>query len=65
MAARQSASARKKQPAATETSQSIAEQTEAFLKSGGKIQQINSGVSGQESLAGRKHISLGNKSASK
>ena len=61
MATRQSGS-KKKQPAASETSQSIAEQTEAFLRAGGQIQEINSGVSGQESLAGRKHISLGNKS---
>lgn len=33
-----------------------------FLKSGGKIQQIPTGVSGQEKLTGRKHITLGNKS---
>ena len=61
MATRHSGS-KKKQPAASETSQSIAEQTEAFLRAGGQIQQISNGVSGQQSLAGRKHISLGNKS---
>ncbi|MFT4718975.1 MAG: hypothetical protein ACI9SB_000137 [Candidatus Azotimanducaceae bacterium] len=55
------APAKKKQPAASETSQSIAEQTEAFFKSGGKINEIKSGISGQQSVAGPKHISLGNK----
>ena len=55
------ASKPKKQPAATETSQSIEEQTKAFLESGGKIEQINTGVSGQQSMAGPKHITLGNK----
>ncbi|MDZ7925415.1 MAG: hypothetical protein U5M23_15500 [Marinagarivorans sp.] len=44
---------KKKQPAAVACSQSIADQTEAFLKSGGKISQINSGISGQASLAPR------------
>lgn len=34
----------------------------AFLRAGGKIQQIPTGVSGQENLAGPKHITLGNKS---
>jgi hypothetical protein len=52
---------KKKQPAASETSLSIAEQTEAFFKSGGTINKIKSGVSGQQSVAGPKHISLGNK----
>jgi len=54
------AAAKKKQPAAVETSLSIEEQTLAFLKSGGEIEQINSGVSGQQSMAGPKHITLGN-----
>jgi len=52
---------KKTQPAASETSLSIAEQTEAFVKSGGTINEIKSGVSGQQSVAGPKHISLGNK----
>ena len=39
--------AKKKQPAAVETSNSIEEQTRAFLKTGGKIQNIQSGISGQ------------------
>ncbi|MFT5722830.1 MAG: hypothetical protein ACI9W6_003166 [Motiliproteus sp.] len=51
----------KKKSAPTETALSIQEQTEAFLKGGGTIQVINSGVSGQLNLAGPKHISLGNK----
>lgn len=37
-------------PAAKETSDSIAQQIEAYLKSGGQIDQIPSGVSGQISL---------------
>lgn len=53
--------AKKKQPAASETSQSIEELTKAFLASGGEIESIDSGVSGQQSLAGPKHITLGNK----
>lgn len=40
----------------------IAEETAIFLKAGGKIQQIPTGVSGQVNLAGPKHIKLGNKS---
>ncbi|MCL6269184.1 hypothetical protein M3P05_04400 [Sansalvadorimonas sp. 2012CJ34-2] len=43
-------SLKKSGPAATETSLSIAEQTAAFLKSGGAIDEIPSGVSGQISL---------------
>lgn len=41
------AAAKKKQPAATQTSESIAEQTKIFLASGKKIQYIEPGVSGQ------------------
>ncbi len=54
------AAAKKKRPAVIETSQSIEEQTKAFLASGGEITQIKAGVSGQQSLAGPRHISLGN-----
>ncbi len=62
MAARpKTAAAKKKQPAATETSLSIEEKTRVFLEAGGEIEHINSGVSGQQSMAGPKHISLGNK----
>lgn len=59
------APAKKKQPAAVETSQSIEEQTRLFLKSGNKIDVIQSGISGQQSMAASKHIKLGNKTAAK
>jgi hypothetical protein len=42
---------RTKAAAATETSESIAEQTRNYLKSGKKIQVIESGISGQPLLA--------------
>ena len=45
------AASKKKQPAAVETSESIEEQTRAFLKSGNKIDVIQSGISGQPSMA--------------
>jgi hypothetical protein len=54
-------SGKKKSAASTGTSQSIEEQTAAFLESGGEINQINTGVSGIESMSGPKHITLGNK----
>jgi hypothetical protein len=57
------APAKKKLPPSVETSQSIEEQTRAFFKAGGKIEHINSGVSGQPSMAGNRHISLGNNKA--
>lgn len=55
------AAAKKKQPDASETSLSIEEQTAAFLKAGGAIEKIQSGISGQQSMAGPKHITLSNK----
>ncbi|MCB1701491.1 MAG: hypothetical protein H6985_09255 [Pseudomonadales bacterium] len=55
------AAAKKKQPAAVETSASIEEQTRLFLKSGNKIDFIKSGVSGQPTMAVSKQIKLGNK----
>lgn len=58
------AAAKKKVPAAVETSESIAQQTAAFLKAGKKIKVIDSGVSGQPSLAVNKHIRLGERKAS-
>ncbi|MEZ5504408.1 MAG: hypothetical protein R3E50_17740 [Halioglobus sp.] len=57
------APAKRKQPAAVETSESIEAQTRDFLKSGNKIDIIKSGVSGQPSMAVNRHIKLGNKSA--
>jgi hypothetical protein len=50
-----------KQAAAVETHESIADQVSAFLASGGKIQQIDSGISGQKNLSGPRHIVLGKK----
>ena len=40
-------------------SNSIEKQTAAFLASGGKIQEIPSGVSGQVQTSGPRHITLG------
>jgi hypothetical protein len=48
------AAGKKKQPAAVETSSSIENQVQAFLKSGGKIEKINSGVSGQSNMPAQK-----------
>lgn len=48
----------KKQPAAVQTSESIAEQTKLFLKSGNKIDVVDSGISGQPVLGARKQIDL-------
>jgi RecA/RadA recombinase len=56
------AAAKKKAAAAAESSQSIEAQTKAFLEKGGEIEQISTGVSGQQSMAGPKHIRLGNHS---
>lgn len=52
---------KKKQPAAVLTSEMLREQTEAFLKAGGKIEKVRSGVSGQTNFSGPRQISLGNK----
>ncbi len=53
--------AKKKEPAAAETSLSIEEQTKAFLNAGGKVEQVNSGVSGQESMPPPKPFTISNK----
>lgn len=60
MATKLTAPAKIKKPDAVESSLSIEEQTKAFLAQGGNIEQVNSGVSGQQSLAGPKHIVIGN-----
>jgi|GEM_PF-514386 hypothetical protein len=52
--------AKTKQPSTNDTRVSIDQQTAAFLKSGGKIQQIANGVSGQV-FGGSRHISLAKK----
>ncbi|MDR0781455.1 MAG: hypothetical protein LBF16_12320 [Pseudomonadales bacterium] len=46
-------------PADDFSSLSIEEQTARFLASGGKIQQIPLGVSGQVATSGPRHITLG------
>lgn len=56
---------KKKQDAATETSDSIAKQMEEFLARGGHIEQIDSGVSGQTDYKGSRHITLGNSNKAK
>jgi hypothetical protein len=53
--------AKRKQPAASETSQSIEEQTRIFLNSGKKIDVIQPGISGVPSMTVNRHIRLGNK----
>jgi hypothetical protein len=53
---------RRNQPAGSETSESISEQTAKFLSSGGKVQEIPRGVSGQPGTTARKHITISNKS---
>jgi len=54
--------AAKKSKSSTETHQSIEEQTAAFLAAGGKIEQVDRGVTGQQSIAGPRHIVLGKSS---
>jgi len=61
MATKLRAPAKKKQPAATVTSDSIDDQVRSFLEAGGAIEQVKSGVSGQESMLGRKQINLNSK----
>lgn len=46
-------------PADDFSSMSIEEQTARFIASGGKIQQIPLGVSGQVATSGPRHITLG------
>ena len=58
------AAAKKKQPAAVETSESIEEQTRLFLASGNEIQVIGNGISGQPSMAVSKQIKLGKNTSS-
>lgn len=44
----------KKNAKVAETSQSINQDVEAFLKSGGQIEVVSQGVSGRESMATKK-----------
>jgi hypothetical protein len=52
---------RRGQAAAAETSNSIAEQTAMFLKTGGKVEEVPGGVSGQTSMVAKKHITISKK----
>jgi hypothetical protein len=45
---------KKKKPATVDTSSSIEDKIEAFLKAGGEIEHIKSGISGQPSMASTK-----------
>jgi hypothetical protein len=54
-------SKKRNQVTPAETSASIAEQTALFLKSGGKIEEVPRGVSGQTSLAAKRHITISRK----
>jgi hypothetical protein len=55
---------KKKQPAAVETSASLEDKVKAFLASGGEIEQIKSGVSGQPSMGSPKAKSTVSKASS-
>ncbi|MFT6029396.1 MAG: hypothetical protein ACI8O8_001132 [Oleiphilaceae bacterium] len=55
------AASKKKQPAASETSNSIDAQVKEFLASGGAIEQIKTGVTGQQNMPGPRHINISNK----
>jgi hypothetical protein len=61
MATRTKSTAKKKQPAATETSSSIDEQVKAFLAAGGSIEKVKTGVTGQQNMPGPRHINISNK----
>lgn len=47
-----------KAPKAVLSSQTIAEQTEAFLQAGGEIQYIDRGVTGYQQPTGRRQLTL-------
>ena len=55
--------AKPKKSAANETHMTIEEQTAAFIKAGGQIQEIPRGVTGQQKVAGPRQIVLGKPSA--
>ena len=59
--AKSKSASKKNAQAQEETSESIAAQIAEFLAAGGEIDHIASGVSGQQSLSGRKHITISNK----
>lgn len=53
-----------KKEAAISNRHDLEEHIEAFLKSGGKVQQIPTGVSGQTSTSGPRQIVLSHKTSS-
>ncbi len=53
-----------KKDAAVSNRADLAEHVDQFLKSGGKVQQIPSGVSGQTSTSGPRQIVLSHKTSS-
>lgn len=58
------ASKASKKDAVVNTRADLAVHIEAFLKAGGKVQQIPSGVSGQTSTSGPRQIVLSHKTSS-
>ena len=52
-----------KREAVVSTREDLAEHIEAFLKAGGKVQQIPSGMSGQTSTSGPRQIVLSHKTS--
>ncbi len=52
-----------KKEAAASSREDLAGHIESFLKSGGKVQQIPSGVSGQTSTSGPRQIVLSHKTS--
>ena len=53
-----------KKEAAISSRKDLAQHVEKFIKSGGKVQQIPSGVSGQTSTSGPRQIVLSHKTSS-
>ncbi len=51
----------KNSKAASETSESINQQIQAFLKAGGMIEEVKQGVSGQQQVTSKKHITISTK----
>ena len=56
-------SKRSKTDGSVDSKDDIAEHIQAFLKAGGKVQQIPSGVSGQTSTSGPRQIVLSHKTS--
>jgi hypothetical protein len=53
-----------KKEAVVSSREDLAEHIDAFMKTGGKVQQIPSGVSGQTSTSGPRQIVLSHKTSS-